>query len=947
MATLKQRVHLKNSSGTYDTVHYETEAGLVLYTNNNQSNVSEALDTLFTDKLAKYGYLSNTAKTTFYVHTTIKPTTSWSRFQGYLMGTGSSYGTGLIYFSIYANSTDISGRYSDPFSKISGITGIIDGDGYVVLKIELTVNAVQVWHVGVFSSGTNTNRIESVSATAPTEIAYSEALTRMYETLEDSGATAGSYGPSANASPAHSGTFSVPYITVDAKGRVTAASTKTITLPADNNTTYSNFVKSGSGAKAGLVPAPSTTAGTTKYLREDATWQVPPDTDTTYSAFVKSGSSAAAGLVPKPSTTAGTTKYLREDATWVVPPDNNTTYTFATGDSNGQIKVTPSGGTAANVSVKGLGTAAYTASTAYAAASHAHGDITNAGAIGSTSGYSVYTTTSGKLTAGSLATTDPDVSNATTIEAISEISQDAKGKITATKSYPSGLIVSITAGTAAAKTARCHGFTLKAKTLIPIVIANDNEVEGKITLNINGTGAKNVYIDGTVSSASNHTLPAGVYLAYYSGSYYYFRTDGKINTDITGNAATATTATTANALASTLTIAEGGTGATTALAAITALGGLSIASSGTSIPSTAAAPVDINTYVTAGTYYAASADIASTIVNTPWTNVLYKLFVIQAGNAKYFMQIAINGNNAIAFRGTKTATSSPPTWTAWRYTSNATTSLPGFMSAADKEKLNGIATGANNYTHPSYTAKSSGLYKVTVDATGHVSAATAVAKADITGLGIPAQDTTYSTFVKSGSSAAAGLVPKPSTTAGTTKYLREDATWVVPPDTVYTHPTTAGNKHIPSGGSSGQFLKYSAAGTAAWSALPTASASTAGITKLGASGGAAAYSHTHDISNITGLGSISDLSYATVNNTSVTVASLGGTEIKFGIFYMANADSIGNYTNIYGRDCGGGILLPGDSITLSGGTYSSKSVGISSDRSSASATNASLVIFYV
>ena len=45
----------------------------------------------------------------------------------------------------------------------------------------------------------------------------------------------------------------------------------------DTNTTYGNFVKSGSGAAAGLVPAPSTTAGTTKYLREDGTWQVPPD----------------------------------------------------------------------------------------------------------------------------------------------------------------------------------------------------------------------------------------------------------------------------------------------------------------------------------------------------------------------------------------------------------------------------------------------------------------------------------------------------------------------------------------------------------------------------------------------------------------------------------------------------------------------------------------------
>ena len=35
-------------------------------------------------------------------------------------------------------------------------------------------------------------------------------------------------------------------------------------------------------------------------------------------------------------------------------------------------------------------------------------------------------------------------------------------------------------------------------------------------------------------------------------------------------------------------------------------------------------------------------------------------------------------------------------------------------------------------------------------------------------------------------------------------------------DTVYTHPTGAGNRHIPSGGAAGQFLKYSASGTATW-----------------------------------------------------------------------------------------------------------------------------------
>lgn len=41
----------------------------------------------------------------------------------------------------------------------------------------------------------------------------------------------------------------------------------------------------------------------------------------------------------------------------------------------------------------------------------------------------------------------------------------------------------------------------------------------------------------------------------------------------------------------------------------------------------------------------------------------------------------------------------------------------------------------------------------------------------------------------------------------------------------YTHPTSEGNKHIPSGGSSGQFLTYSAAGTAQWETISYATAS--------------------------------------------------------------------------------------------------------------------------
>lgn len=61
-------------------------------------------------------------------------------------------------------------------------------------------------------------------------------------------------------------------------------------------------------------------------------------------------------------------------------------------------------------------------------------------------------------------------------------------------------------------------------------------------------------------------------------------------------------------------------------------------------------------------------------------------------------------------------------------------------TTAEKNKLESLS----NYTHPSYTSRVNGLYKITVDDKGHVSDAIKVAKSDITALGIPAQDTTYS-----------------------------------------------------------------------------------------------------------------------------------------------------------------------------------------------------------
>lgn len=76
---------------------------------------------------------------------------------------------------------------------------------------------------------------------------------------------------------------------------------------------------------------------------------------------------------------------------------------------------------------------------------------------------------------------------------------------------------------------------------------------------------------------------------------------------------------------------------------------------------------------------------------------------------------------------------------------DATTSASGFMSSGDKQKLEGIDSGANKYVHAIHISAESGLYKVTVDGEGHVSGTSKVEKSDITGLGIPSQDTTYKT----------------------------------------------------------------------------------------------------------------------------------------------------------------------------------------------------------
>lgn len=144
-----------------------------------------------------------------------------------------------------------------------------------------------------------------------------------------------------------------------------------------------------------------------------------------------------------------------------------------------------------------------------------------------------------------------------------------------------------------------------------------------------------------------------------------------------------------------------------------------------------------------------------------------------------------------------------------------------------KNKLDGIANNANNYTHP------------TGNGNNHIPQGGAEGQF----LGYSAAGTakwvnapTFSVGVAT-NSVLGGI--KIGYTQSSKNYPilldSENKAYVTVPwtDTVYTHPTTAGNKHIPAGGSSGQILKWSAAGTAIWGNPDTVSVTQATSSALG------------------------------------------------------------------------------------------------------------------
>ena len=219
------------------------------------------------------------------------------------------------------------------------------------------------------------------------------------------------------------------------------------------------------------------------------------------------------------------------------------------------------------------------------------------------------------------------------------------------------------------------------------------------------------------------------------------------------------------------------------------------------------------------------------------------------------------------------------------------------------------------YTHPNYTAKSSGFYKVTIDSTGHVSGTTAVTKGDITALGIPSTNTTYSTGTASTSGITKLYTGTGTATDGTMTQSAIKSALDGKSNTGHTHtksqiadfPTSMPASDVYSWAKQSSKPSYSASevGAVPTSRTVNGKALSSNITLSAGDVGAAASLHTHNYAGSGSAGGSANSAVKlatarTVSNTEDFVMSFsydGSANSNANLRYYNSRISVGNTNN--------------------------------------------------
>lgn len=264
-----------------------------------------------------------------------------------------------------------------------------------------------------------------------------------------------------------------------------------------------------------------------------------------------------------------------------------------------------------------------------------------------------------------------------------------------------------------------------------------------------------------------------------------------------------------------------------------------------------AAAADLNTIVKAGMYR-----LQGNNTNGPsGVNFNYgQLLVVRGTGDTIAQMLFLYGSGAVYSRaGNPSNVGGTGSWQPWKELASATlvnSSSAGLMSAADKTKLDilseredigGMTVNIDDYTLSDGTKLSRYFIAKTIAATANITNIPVTGQPFLLNVELIrwARDSDYvslQTFISASSRrvyyrwCTSGSWSSwyrsydensltNATTSATGLMSAADKTklnGVAEGANNYVHPTGAGNNHIPAGGASGQFLKYSAAGTATW-----------------------------------------------------------------------------------------------------------------------------------